>query len=302
MSRRGRKSGGGGGHEESGTERWLVPYADMLTLLLAVFIVLFSMASVDPARYDELRQTLADRFGGQVLDGGAGIAASSSNPLDPSLASRLVESNAQQPVRFSPSEQQRLNRLRADAEQVLRNAGIQGEVQVVSERGVVIRMSNRSLFDSGSAELRPAARRALTTVAARLEPMRRHVAVEGHTDGVPINTARYPSNWELSTARAVNVGRFLIDQGIAPRRMQMSGFADTRPLVRPRFPTQSVDRNRRVEIVIKSSAAAARDGSEVATPRAADGPRDAPADRGVPAELIPYEDVIGPIVDVGGGR
>ena len=130
------------------------------------------------------------------------------------------------------------------------------------ERGVVIHFTDRVLFDLGKAELKPEAKEVLQLVAQELKAWPNHIRVEGHTDNLPIRTAPYPSNWELSTARATEVLRYLIDVGgLAPERMSAAGYGEYRPIA-PNDSEEGRAKNRRVDIVLL------RSGLEVSEPAA----------------------------------
>jgi chemotaxis protein MotB len=248
--------------EEGGLERWLLTYADMITLLLALFIVLFAMSTIDVVRFDALKRTLAQSFNGEVLTEQGRVLDGSEGALDPvapgqtdansafqmQADSAMSAARAQQEKSFANEEK----RLRAEVARLARdNKSLDGKLEVTtSERGIVIRLAGDTFFDSGSAELREELKASLVPLARDIKRERRSVRVEGHTDGAPISTARFPDNLELSTARANSVYRFLVGEGIRP--VASTGYADTVPVKRPPAgnPHLSIAENRRVEIVI----------------------------------------------------
>ena len=149
-------------------------------------------------------------------------------------------------------EQQQLQQLKAQLDQYLKAHGLQNQVQTtISRRGLVVRvLTDKVLFDSGQATLKPEGLPLLGEVANLLNVATNHqIAVEGHTDSVPISSAQYPSNWELSTARATTVVRYFISRSVDASRLTASGYADLHPLA-----SNATDRgrqlNRRVEIVL----------------------------------------------------
>ncbi|MGQ9486495.1 MAG: OmpA/MotB family protein [Armatimonadota bacterium] len=220
-------------------DRWLLTYADMITLLVALFIMLYSMSAVNQEKFGALAssmrrefQSLPEHNGGKVVGTG--------NVVD-------------------PIEQQAVY-----LQQFLREKGLQTQVRVRhEERGLVISLlSDGTLFDLGSADLKPSARQVLDRVAEVLRAVPNPVLIEGHTDNLPIRTVQYPSNWELSAARAARVLRYLVQKGGIPaERLIAVGYAETRPLVPNSSPANRAQ-NRRVDIaVLKTSQNALRFGS-----------------------------------------
>ncbi len=264
--RRGRR--GGGDHaEEHADERWLLTYADMITLLMALFIVMWSMSTVNTSKFEALSKSLENAFSGQILPGGEAIMANGAGseaerpaptpplpaitPLTPATspqeaAERAVAAGADQ------REEQDLQALKRRVDEVAAAKGLASEVQTeVARRGLVVRvLTDRVLFDSGSAVLRPGADGLLTDLAAVLKTDVRHpIQVEGNTDSVPVSGGSFPSNWELSTDRAAAVVRAFIRRDVAPDRLTALGHADRRPVA-----SNATDagrrRNRRVELVL----------------------------------------------------
>jgi chemotaxis protein MotB len=280
-ARRGQRGGGrrrAGGAEQESEERWLLTYADMITLLMALFMVLFSITSVNKAKLQVLSKTLQEAFSGKVLPGGEGIrntgadpkstsspTASPSIPAITSLVGTAASSSSAAAALAKAREQENFRRLKQQIDSYARQKGVQGQVQtVIAQRGLVIRLlTDRVLFDSGAAELKPEATPVLTKVAQILTRERVHpVMVEGHTDTVPISGSVFPTNWELSTARASRVVRFLIGGGVAPGRLSAAGYAALHP-ISTNATAAGRSRNRRVEIVLlRSGQGAASQGGE----------------------------------------
>lgn len=220
-------------------DRWLLTYADMITLLVALFIMLYSMSAVNQEKFGALASSMRREF--QALpEHNGGKVVGTGNVVDP------IE---QQVVYL---------------QQFLREKGLQTQVLVRhEERGLVISLlSDGTLFDLGSADLKPSARQVLDRVAEVLRAVPNPVLIEGHTDNLPIRTVQYPSNWELSAARAARVLRYLVQKGGIPaERLIAVGYADTRPLVPNSSPANRAQ-NRRVDIaVLKTSQNALRFGS-----------------------------------------
>jgi len=264
-TRGGRRGRHGGGEAES-EERWLLTYADMITLLMALFMVLFSITSVNKSKLEVLSKTLQEAFSGKVLPGGESIrntgadpksvSSPTANPPIPAITTVVAQAASPSAAAARLKEQEDFRRLKRQIDQYAREKGIQSKVQtVIAQRGLVIRLlTDRVLFDSGMAELKPAATPVLSKVAEILREEGSHqVMVEGHTDPVPIAGSVFPTNWELSTARASRVVRFLISNGVPSRRLSAAGYAYLHPIA-TNSTAAGRSRNRRVEIVLLRSA------------------------------------------------
>lgn len=260
----GRRRRGGGGHHGP-DERWLITYADMLTLLLALFIVLYSISSLNTSKFEEMKTSLRDAFSGKVISGGEGIietgvSATRDTPTSivPNITPPSVQianprdrdSAAALAARIEDNE---FRRIKAQIDAYARTHGLRDQVEaVVARRGLIVRLlTDQVLFDSGFADLKSEGMPLLAHVGNLLVIDRVHpILVEGHTDDVPISTARYATNWELSTARATEVVRYLIDRGVPMRRFGASGYAELHPLS-SNGTDRGRARNRRVEVVLQ---------------------------------------------------
>lgn len=221
-------SGHGGG---GGSERWLITYADVITLLMVFFIVLYAMAEVDRAKYAEV----ADVFrrvmgGGNMIISTGGMGDGVSLPL-------AVEGL---PVDV----------LEGIGRELYTAFAQDGRFTVrISQRGLVISLSGSAAFDSGEAEILPEYYSLLDGIAQRLQGISNDISVEGFTDSDPIATAEFPSNWYLSVARANRVREYLEERGIHPGRLIVVGYGETRPV----WSNESAEgkaRNRRVDLVV----------------------------------------------------
>jgi chemotaxis protein MotB len=297
MAAHGKSKRRGGAVEVENEERWLLTYADMLTLLFALFMVLFSISSVNISKYQVLQQSLKAAFSGSILPGGRAILQSGSEstaehtpataavpsivPLVPTPTSRSSSSigaanapaaqaaKAAKAVAAKPMTtaqlQAALNSMSASvaeqdsfvALQKKLNAyakahGFSDKVQtVIQRRGLVVRvLTDKLLFESGQATLQPQGEPLLEEVGQLLNVDQSHpITVEGHTDDVPIATAEFPSNWELSTARATTVVRFLIAHAVSAGRLGAVGYADLHPIA-SNATASGRALNRRVDIVL----------------------------------------------------
>jgi len=263
-------------HEEhENHERWLVSGYDMMTLLFAVFVVLFAISSTNVSKVKELTKSLQEAFSGPVLSGGQAMMdrgnqsedekASPTPPLtsiSPAQAVDLAmkgtdknaaadEANARG-AELAAREEQSFQALKKKIDALVHDAHLDDKVSTtVSRRGLRVRLlTDRLLFDSGSAVINPAAFGTLDRIGAIVAEERKHpVAVEGHTDDRPIRTSQYPSNWQLSGGRAAAVVQRLIGAGVAPRRTSLTGYAAVHP-VSSNETSAGRARNRRVEIIL----------------------------------------------------
>ncbi len=225
--------------EHENLERWLITYADLITLLLIFFVVMYSISRADLAKFQQVATSLRAAFNLDVFTAPA-PSQSMVTPLeqDPRF-------NAYLSVRAQVGGL--FTRLGLDREDV--------EVELTSE-GIVIHLSDAVLFPPGQAELRPEAQRVLDGIAAIVESLPNHIRIEGHTDNTPPPPGPYPDNWELSAMRAVNTVRYLTTvAGLPPERLSAAGYGE----FRPRAPNDTVEgrrKNRRVDIVIVQPAIA----------------------------------------------
>ncbi len=222
---------------EEVSEKWAIPYADFLTLLLCLFIALFAMAQAGKQAALEYAQAFAKAFGMRLV------------PFQESLPKQILPQIVIK--RAEPTEKgRRLQQKLQELEELLKKMGLEGEFKIAYEAiGIRLILQEKLLFDSGSADIKPETRVILDKIYEILKDLPNPVEVEGHTDNIPISTERFPSNWELSTARAGAVVRYLIAKGINPERLKASGYADTRPIASNATP-EGRAQNRRVEIVI----------------------------------------------------
>lgn len=225
-------------HEEEheNAERWLLTYADLITLLLAFFIMMYVFSKRDAYKYDEVASHLKTIFsGGTGLAGKGSVTATS--PIE--MLSRGASSG--EIKRQLEGEFMDKNRDKSGGE----------NISVLSdERGVVIRVLDKAFFDEGKAELKEGAKSALDKIVPIIKNIENHIRIEGHTDNVPISTPEFKSNWELSVRRATEVVRYLIEKrGLPPERISATGYAEFRPIVKNTSP-QNRALNRRIEIIV----------------------------------------------------
>lgn len=223
----------GGFPEKDSSERWLLTYSDLITLLLIYFIVLFSMSSINAQKFTDLSKSLSVIFGGAgrsgVLDGGRSVIPG------PAVLN---------PNKHMQNTEERIKRL-------IQQMGLQGKITTSQQtRGLVISVKDSVLFRAGAAEMDSSARRVIREVGKVLCDIPNAIRVEGHTDNDPIHTFKYYSNWELSTARATNVLHFFIENnGMNPERLSAAGYGEFRPIASNETDSGKAI-NRRVDIVV----------------------------------------------------
>lgn len=238
-----KKRGGGGGGGEAG---WLNTYADMVTLLLCFFVLLFAFSSLDAKKFDELAASLQSAFniqpGGMTPETAPNVSAGAL--LDGQGDTRVVTTSNQTEIS---------HQVLAMIQQAIKEMDLESEIETwVDERGIVVSISEQVLFGEGSARLHPEARRILYKIGGILDKLPNTLAIEGHTDpNRPINSI-YGDNWGLSSARAAEVTSYLNETlGIAAKRLKAVGLSSTSPKI-PNDSPANMRLNRRVDIIVES--------------------------------------------------
>jgi len=272
MSRRRRQA-----HEEEheNHERWLITYADMITLLMVLFIVLFAMSTVEEKKFNALKDGLAAGFGQStsILDGSDAVldqsGVSAVEPVVPShfltpqsssdtqAVSEAMQKQNQDQYDAAAAEADRLEAIEKRIMDALKARNLQDDVQtVIDGRGLTISLVSRHVvFQANLATLSPRGREIVDTIAPVLRQIDDELAIEGHTNQAPGAPKYYASDWDLSAARAVTVLRYLNEQkGIPAERLSAVGFGKVRPLVDPSKPGSQM-LNKRVDIVVQSALA-----------------------------------------------
>lgn len=243
-------------HEEhENDERWLLTYADLITLLMVFFVVMYAMSRTDAEKFKALASGLSQVFGKPAVSSvGIGGQPIKGNAILPSKASGNSRSGTRNKASGdSDVRMRRIRALKSDLDALMENRGLSNSVTTrVDPRGpkLVMELSDSLLFEPGSADLTPDALLLLEPVAEALGARDYNVHVEGHTDNVPISNGRFRNNFELSTARAVNVIMNLINKGGLPaQRFSASGYGEYRPVAGNDTP-EGRAKNRRVDFVI----------------------------------------------------
>lgn len=237
--------------KDSGAPKWMVTYSDMVTLILVFFILLFSMSQVDLAKFEAISESFRNRM---IFDFFPSPVPMEHPTESPSHSTDGSDSNDfELPERnvTTEDEEDSLQNLMTDINQFLDEHALNDVITANrTERGVVLVLQESILFNSGEAEILDSGKPFLEKIGTLLVELPNHVKVEGHTDSRPISNYRYPSNWELSGARASSVIRYLIKENdFVDDRFSAVGYADTRPAV-PNTNITNWSKNRRVEIVI----------------------------------------------------
>ena len=237
--------------EHENLERWLVSYADFITLLFATFVVLYALAQVDATDFAKLEESLKNAFSqGALFDGQQAIMDGSDSLFDQQQANSFIPSLMLEYI--SPKYEEESFKEIEEAIMELKEAGeLEGISSKITDKGLLLTFDDKYLFAPASAYLDSSARKLLDKVGVLIckKFVLHSMRVEGHTDSDPIRTEKFPSNWELSSARASSVVRYMIDRfKFSPSLFSAIGYADTRPLetaISPKDPA-----NRRVEILI----------------------------------------------------
>lgn len=242
-------------HEEHANhEAWAIPYGDLITLLLALFVCMYAVSSVNEGRFRVLADSLSQAFGGpprssQPIQIGEKIAKST--PIDSQIDARsMLDRQAHGDQEAGIGTQRDLQQMAQQVNAAMREL-IDRDLVVVHQNQHWLEVEIRTdiLFTSGSALIAESARPVLGKLAVILAKYPNAVRIEGHTDNVPITTAAFPSNWELSAARAASVVHLFNQSGIAAQRMSVAGYGEYRP-VDDNATAQGRNRNRRVAIVV----------------------------------------------------
>jgi chemotaxis protein MotB len=234
-------------------ESWLIPYADILTLLLALFIVLYASAQLDQKKFEQIAQAFGNAFSGntsifentrtppQIVDG---------LPQQPDQIRSVISTVSQEQL-FQQETAQLVTAKRMMDAYINDNNLNSGLETSLTEGGLLIRIKETALFPSGSADLLPNSQVLAREIAKLLATLPQSVVISGHTDNVPINTREFPTNWDLSSKRALNFMKFLLaqDGNLKPERFSSIGYGEYRPMA-ANADEEGRAKNRRVEVLI----------------------------------------------------
>jgi chemotaxis protein MotB len=219
-------------------ERWIVSYADMLTLLFALFVVLYATSDANPNKLKQVKNSIDRAFSVGIKNGDSG-------------ASVIFDSGGGLTDGINAVKSRNLIEISKSLGDFTTNNKLDGRIQVRSDaKSITISLQDNLLFDSGSADLKPGSQLVLSEVANALSGLPNEMRIEGHTDNVPVNSGDFTNNWDLSAARASRVLRFLSDTGgLSQAKLVLAGYADTHPIADNATP-EGRAANRRADIVI----------------------------------------------------
>jgi chemotaxis protein MotB len=222
--------------DKENLERWLLTYADLITLLLAFFVMLYVFSKQDTRKYDAMTMQLKS-----IFSGGTGVVDEGGR-----TGSKRIEASAE-----GPSDVEVRRELEEQIKSFAKAEGLAENISIITdERGIVIRIMDKAFYDTGKADLKEKARATLDRIAPVIKDLPNEIRIEGHTDNVPISTYEFKSNWELSVRRATEVVKYLIEKsGVSPKRISAAGYAEYRPVAEN---DNDANRalNRRIEIII----------------------------------------------------
>jgi chemotaxis protein MotB len=260
MARRRRKRE----EEHENLDRWIVSYADFITLLFAFFVTMYAISRVDESKLGSVVESLQRALGSLIpaqISQKETMGFSPGSPADNLFNFAVIPTIAEEKGKISEKEQ--FEKLAAEIQQEMErifgyaslgnngNGAAANQIKyIIDKRGLIIRVPESLFFNSGQASIRPEFLPVLNALAQSLEIIPNHIRIEGHTDSVPINTVQFPSNWELSTARATTITRYLLDYyPFAPNKLSATGYAEFHPIASNSTPEGRLQ-NRRVDVVI----------------------------------------------------
>lgn len=242
---------------EEGAPEWMVTYSDMMTLLLCFFVLLYSMAVIDQERFEQVAESLRNAFvssGGEMFDENKGSQVldvkgdSEDNNLEDILN---LDEETLDGILKAEEKAQKMEEFIEELKEYITDRDLDEHVKVLDEENqVILRIDSVILFDLGKAEIKESGKGTLKEVGKLLSDIDAEMAVQGHTDDLPINTTMFPTNWELSTKRATNVVLFLIDQSkVNPLKLTATGNGEFKPIA-PNDTPENRQKNRRVDIIV----------------------------------------------------
>lgn len=262
MPRRSRRRRRGGKPAKDNSERWLITYADLLTLLLVFFVVMFAMSSINETRFHAFAASMQaalhksdqiplNHLGtSSLVLSGAQNTGTKSPTTPPTPAHAADVANASSNSKKTQSDSRQLTSLYQLIHQYIRQHHLEKKVSITNEpRGVQITMRDIALFGVGKAVLKAPAKKLIDGFVPFFKSVPNAIVVEGYTDNQPISTSVYPSNWELSGSRAMRVVRFLADKGLKPDRLSGIGYGQYHNIA-PNDTPANRQKNRRVNIVV----------------------------------------------------
>lgn len=238
--------------EHENLERWMVSYADFVTLLFATFVVLYALSQVDAKDFAELEKSIQAAFSApSIMQGSEGMLNASNSLFDESSANSVIEPLMMEYV-SQKYEEQSMQDIEKNIDKEVKSGGLSGVETIETDQGLIIRFKDDFLFASGSAQLTPSAKKKVDKVGAIIAKkfILHCMRIEGHTDNQAFSSKVYPSNWELSSARACTIIRYFIQRfSFIPSIFTSVGYGDTRPIANNAYANGRA-KNRRIEIYI----------------------------------------------------
>lgn len=205
--------------------RWVISYADFVTMLLALFMVMWAVSDMDKQKIEATK-----------------------NKVEQVFTTQSIQPSAKTPAIETKSEQDYIIQKLSQNSTIIKNTKL-----LKGEKGAIIRINDKMIFSEGSAIIKPDVLSTLDNISKEIVKLDNNIIIEGHTDSTPISTAQFPSNWELSTARATNIIKYLVkEKGISPKKLSAVGYGEYMPIA-PNTSNEGKTMNRRVDIIILSS-------------------------------------------------
>ena len=233
--------------KHANSERWLLTYSDLITLLMIFFVVMYASSTVDSTKYKQISDSLNMALGSGASPNGNNIITSDTSSSVDAVASMAIAADKLK----AAEETTKLNDVKQKVDDFVKINGMAGNVSTnVEDRGLVISLKDTVIFDNAKADIKPAIKPRLIELGKFLNQIDNFVRVEGHTDSVAMHSSQFDSNWELSSARATNVIKLFISQsGVIPKRLSAVGYGEFRPVADNKTELGR-SRNRRVDIII----------------------------------------------------
>lgn len=240
-------------------DRWLVSYADMLTVLFIFFVVLYAISQVDTTKYEQLRMALAQQFSAPFLINlGQPGPAAGADVLDPSYdnlespftknphGGNITDATDSASTSGAASEEEAIESLYIQLQSFIQENGLQNQISLVNKpEGISLSFQEVLLFDTGKAQIKPEGRAHLEQIVEMIKQVPNAISIEGHADKRPIRTREFPSNWELASARALTVLHFMENKGVDPTRLRAVTYGEYQPISE-----SDLQRNRRVDLIV----------------------------------------------------
>lgn len=224
------------------SERWLLTYSDLITLLMIFFVVMYALSNVDVSKYKQISESLRIAMGGGKTMVGQDNTSSVTDKI------KVIDSSK------GSEEKVQMEDVKKKVDTYLEQNGLSQAVSTkIDDRGLVVSIKDTLFFDNGKADVKPEYARILIEIGKIINQLGHYIRIEGHTDNVPIKTSQFNSNWQLSSVRAANVTELLVEQsGIPPKQLSAIGYGESRP-VSDNSTEAGRMKNRRVDIIIMSS-------------------------------------------------